>query len=120
MMFFSPPICLKKNLEGLLNHFFYLSLKNDTLDSNFKNKEDTVKREGILNCRNFAWSSFMCMLGFSSAIKGKIISHYLDIGEAMYRLFFNQVVFPRIQNSQQKIFNLLFCRCEPLSNFIKF
>ena len=47
---------------------FYLSLKNDTLDSNLKNKEDTVKREAILNCQNFAWSSFMCMLGLSSVI----------------------------------------------------
>ena len=99
---------------------FYLSLKNDTLDSNLKNKEDTVKREAILNCQNFAWSSFMCMLGLSSVIKGKIISHYPDIGDAMCRLLFYQVIFPRIQNSQQKTFNLLFCRCEPLGNFRKF
>ena len=55
-----------------------------------------------------------------SAIKGKIISHYPDIGDAMCRLLFNQVIFPRIQNSQQKTFNLLFCRCEPLGNFRKF
>ena len=99
---------------------FYLSLKNDTLDSNLKNKEDTVKREAILNCQNFAWSSFMCMLGLSSVIKGKIISHYLDIGDKTCRLLFNQVIFRRIQNSQQKTFNLLFCRCEPLGNFRKF
>ena len=100
--------------------FFYLSMKNDTLDSNLKNKEDTVKREAILNCQNFAWSSFMCMLGLSSAIKGKIISHYPDGGDAMYRGLINQAIFPRIQNSQQKAFNLLFCRCEPLGNFRKF
>ena len=99
---------------------FYLSLKNDTLDSNLKNKEDTVKREAILNCQNFAWSSFMCMLGLSSVIKGKIISHYPDIGDAMCRFLLNQVIFPHIQNSQQKTFNLLFCRCEPLGNFRKF
>ena len=119
-MFFSQLICHKKNLKGLLNHFFYLSLKNGTLDPNLKNKEDTVKREAILNYQNFAWSSFMCMLGLSSAIKGKIISHYPDSGDAMYRLLFNQAIFPRIQNSQQKAFNLLFCRCGPLGNFRKF
>ena len=100
--------------------FFYLSLKNDTLDSILKNKEDTVKREAISNCQNFAWSSFMCMLGLSLAIKGKIISRYPDSGDAVYRLHFNQAIFPRIQNSQQKAFNLLFCRCEPLGNFRKF
>ena len=88
--------------------------------SNLKNKEDTVQREEILNCQNFVWSSFMCMLGLSSAIKGKIISQCHDSGDAMYRLLFNQTIFPHIQNSQQKIFNLLFCRCEPLGNFRKF
>ena len=62
----------------------------------------------------------MCMLGLSSAIKGKIISHYPDSGDAMYRLLFNQANFPRSQNSQQKSFNLMFCRCEPLGNFRKF
>ena len=65
MMSLSKLIYLKKNLKDLLNNFFYLSLKNDTLDSNLKNKEDIVKRETILNCQNFAWSSFMCMLGLS-------------------------------------------------------
>ena len=34
--------------------FFYLNLKNDALDSNLKNKEDTVTREPILNSQNFA------------------------------------------------------------------
>ena len=100
--------------------FFNLSLKNGTIDSNLKNEEDAVKREAILNCQNFAWSSFMCILGLSSAIKGKIISHYPDSGDAMPRLFFNQDMFPHFKNLQQKIFNLLFCRCEPLGNFRNF
>ena len=60
------------------------------------------------------------MQGLSSAIKLKIISHYPESGDAMYRLLFNQAIFPRIQNSQQKTFNLLFCRCEPFGNFRKF
>ena len=38
----------------------------------------------------------------------------------MCELLFNQVIFPHIQNLQQKTFNLLFCRCEPLGNFRKF
>ena len=85
-----------------------------------KNKEYIVKREAILNCQNFAWGSFMCMLGLFSAINGKIISHYPDSSDAMYRLLFNQAIPPRIQNSQPKSFNLLFCRCEPLGNLKKF
>ena len=68
-MSLSKLIYLKKNLKDLLNNFFYLSLKNDTLDSNLKNKEDIVKREAILNYQYFAWSSFMCMLLVSN--KGK-------------------------------------------------
>ena len=38
----------------------------------------------------------------------------------MCELLFNQVIFPHIQNLQQKTFNLLFCRCEALGNFRKF
>ena len=57
----------------------------------------------------------MRMLRLSSAMKGKIVSHYHSSGDVMYRLLFNQTILPRIQNSQQK----MFCRCEPLSNFRK-
>ena len=32
----------EKEPKGSLESFFYLSLKNNTLDSNLKNKEDTV------------------------------------------------------------------------------
>ena len=38
--------------------FFYLSLKNDTLDSNLKNKESAAKREAILICQNFRLKYF--------------------------------------------------------------
>ena len=62
----------------------------------------------------------MCMLGLFSAIKENIISHYPNSSDAMYRLRFNRTIFPRIQNSQQKSFNLLFCRCEPVGHFRKF
>ena len=62
----------------------------------------------------------MSMLTLSLAIKGKIISHYPDSGDAMYKLLFNPAILPTIQNSQQKTFKLLFYRCEPLGNFRKF
>ena len=62
----------------------------------------------------------MCMLGLPSAIKGKIIFLYPDSGNAMHRLLFNQAFLPRIQNSQQKNLNLLFCGCKPLGNVRKF
>ena len=62
----------------------------------------------------------MCILGLSSSIKEKVISHYPDSGGAMHRHLFNQAIFSCIKNLQQKIFNLLFCRCKPLGNFRKF
>ena len=73
-----------------------------------------------MNYQSFSWISSMCMLGLFSAIKENIISHYPNSSDAMYRLRFNRTIFPRIQNSQQKSFNLLFCRCEPVGHFRKF
>ena len=61
----------------------------------------------------------MCMLGFSSAVKGKIVSNYLDNDDAMHRVLFNQTILPRIHNLQHTFFNLLFCVCEPLGNLRK-
>ena len=42
----------------------------------------------------------MCMIGLFSAIKGKYIPIILTL--VMHRRRFNQVIFPRIQSSQQK------------------
>ena len=41
--------------------FFYLNLKNDALDSNLKNKEDTVTREPILNILKILLRVVLCV-----------------------------------------------------------
>ena len=99
--------------------FFYLSLKHATIDLGFKNFSDAVKHEAILNCVNNEWCSFMCLLGLSSVLKSQIHSFYPDIGDLMCKQLFNQVIVPRIQNTQQKCFRILFCRIEPFGSFCK-
>ena len=112
------------------NSFFYLSLKHATIDFGFKNFSDAVNHEVILNCANNEWCSFMCFYVFflcvffmcfmsSSVLKSQIHSFYPDIGGLMCKQLFNQVIVPRIQNTQQKYFRILFCRIEPFGSFCK-
>ena len=110
---------LKEMPKNLAIHFFYLSLKHATIDLGFKNFSDTVKHEAILNCVNNEWRSFMCLLGLSAILKSQIHSFYPDIGDLMCKQLFNQVIVPRIQNTQQKCFRILFCRIEPFGSFCK-
>ena len=58
-------------------------------------------------------------LGLFSVLKSQIHSFYSDIGNLMYKRLFNQVIVPRIQNTQQKCFRILFCRIEPFGSFCK-
>ena len=99
--------------------FFYLSLKHATIDLGFKHFSDAVKHEVVLNCANNEWCSFMCLLGLSSVLKSQIHSLYPDIGDSMCKQLFNQVIVPRIQNTQQKCFRILFCKIEPFGSFCK-
>ena len=48
--------------------------------------------------------------------KSKVNSHYLDNGDAMYRLLSNQTTLPCIENLHQETF----CRYESMGNFRKF
>ena len=61
----------------------------------------------------------MCLLGLSSVLKSQIHSFYPDIGDLMRKQLFNQVIVPRIQNTQQKCFRILFSRTEPIGSFCK-
>ena len=99
--------------------FFYLSLKHATIDLGFKNFSDAVKPEAILNRANNEWYSFMCLFGLSSILKSQIHSFYPDIGDLMCKQLFNQVIVPRVQNTQQKCFCKLFCKIEPFGSFCK-
>ena len=117
---------LKVMPKKLTSYFFYnLSLKHATIDLGmlllnwFKNFSDAIKHEAILNCANNEWWSFMCILGLSSVLKSQIHSFYPDIGDLMCKQLFNQVIVPRIQNTQQKCFRILFCRIEPFGSFCK-
>ena len=56
---------------------------------------------------------------FSSVLKCQIHSFYPDIGHLMCKQLFNQVIVPRIQNTQQKCFRILLCRTEPFGSFCK-
>ena len=59
----------------------------------------------------------MCLLGLSSVLKSQIHSFYPGIGDLMCKQLFNQVIVPRMQNTQQKCFWILFCRIEPFGWF---
>ena len=121
MLLWISRIFLKRcqKTQQFIFFFFHLSLKHATIDLGFKNFSDAVKHEAILNCVNNEWCSFMCLLGLSSVLKSQIHSFYPDIGDLMCKQLFNQVIVPRIQNTQQKCFRILFCRIEPFGSFCK-
>ena len=54
----------------------------------------------LLNTVN-EWCSFMCLLGLSSVLKIQIRSFYPDIVNLMCKELFNQVIVPRIQNTDK-------------------
>ena len=56
-------------------HFFTITIKNYTIDSDLK-IEEAVKFEAQTNCKIKEWSSFLCVLALSSVIKRKIFSHF--------------------------------------------
>ena len=62
-----------------------MSIKNSTIDSDFKN-EEAVKFEAQANCKSKEWSSFPCVLALASAIKRIFFSHFLDCGDEMQRV----------------------------------
>ena len=58
-----------------LKHFFTMSIKNSTIDSDLKN-EEAVKFEAQTNCISIEWSSFLFGLSIVSVIKRKVCSHF--------------------------------------------
>ena len=61
----------------------------------------------------------MCLLGLSLVLNSQVHSFYPDIGDLLCKQLFNQVIVPRIQNTQQKRFRILFWRIEPFGSFCK-
>lgn len=109
----------QKNTKRSLNHFFRLSLKNATLDHCANDNLGAVKNEAILNCKNFEWCSFMCLLGLSSVLKGQIFSFFPKFGDTDHRNLFNSHIKPRVTNVQQKCFKILFCRNEVFGDYAR-
>ena len=66
-------------------HFFTMSIKNSSIDSDLKN-EEAVKFEAQTNCKSKEWSSFLCVLALASVIKRKIFSHFPDCRDEMQRV----------------------------------
>ena len=102
-----------------LHYFFCLSLKGATIDHFSNDNIGAVKNEAILNCKDFEWSSFMCLLGLSSVLKGHVLSFYPDVGDFNHKHLFNCHITPRTSSINQKCCRILFCRNEPFGTFVK-
>lgn len=71
---FYPCVCVKQSTR------FWLS--GDQLD----------KKEGVLNCCDKKWSSFLCVLGLASLSNKNIYSYYPDCGEQRFKLLVTCIV----------------------------
>ena len=61
-------LSLSQTFEKAEMHFFTMSIKNSSIDSDLKN-EEAVKFEAQTNCKSKVWSSFLCVLALASVIK---------------------------------------------------
>ena len=65
-------LSLSQTFEKAETHFFTMSIKNSTIDSDLKN-EEAVKFKAQTNSKSKEWSSFLCVLALASVIKIKNI-----------------------------------------------
>ncbi len=92
-----------------INNLLPMSASKACIDADLT-KDNLVKHEAILNCEAKKWSSFLCILGLSSALCRNIYTYYPDCGEDRYKLFFNGLIHPR-QNARKGLYDIhvLFC-----------
>ena len=90
-------------------HFFTMSIKNSTIDNDWKN-EEAVKFEAQTNCKSKEYSSFLCVLALASVIKRKIFFNFPDCGDEMQRVLRNQVICPRAECLSEVPLHVLFCK----------
>ena len=109
----------QKDKIRLLHYSFCLRLKSATQDHSSNDNIGAVKNEAILNCKDSQWSSFMCLLGLSSVLKGKILTYYPDISDFNHKHSLNCLITPRTSNINQKCFRILFCRNGAFGAFVK-
>ena len=103
-----------------LHYFFCLSLKGATIYHLSNDNIAAMKNEEILNCKDFEYSSFMCLLGLSTVQKGQVfLSFYPDVGDFNHKHLFNCHIIPRTSSINQKCLRILFCCNEPFGTFVK-
>ena len=102
-------LSLSQTFEKAETHFFTMSIKNDTIDSDLKS-EEAVKFEAQTNCKSKEWSSFLCVLALASVMKRKIFFHFSDCGDEMQRVLRNQVICPRAECLSEVPLHVLFCK----------
>ena len=94
-------------------------LKSATIDHFFNENIGVVKNEAFLNWKDFEWSSFLCLLGLFSVLKGQILSYYPDVSNVSHKHLSNCHIAPRTSNIKQKCFRILICCNEAFSTFFK-
>lgn len=77
-----------------LNNLLPWCVSKECLDTG-ATKDDLVRQEAILNCFDGKWSSFLCILGLSSALNRNIFTYYPDCGQLRCKLLFSCMVKPR-------------------------
>ena len=71
-------LSLSQTFEKAETHFFTMSIKNSTIDSDLKN-EEAVKFKAQTNSKSKEWSSFLCVLALASVIKKNIFLYLSEV-----------------------------------------
>lgn len=95
------------------SHFFTMSIKNATIDSDLKN-EAAVRYEALLNCKDKEWSSFLCILALSTVVCRKIVTLFPDCGDAMQKVLRSSMIFPRQECVSDTPLYILHCKLDRL------
>ena len=75
-------LSLSQTFEKVETHLFTMSIKNSTIDSDFKS-EKAVNFKAQTDCKSKERSSFLCVLALASVIKRNIFSHFPDCRDKM-------------------------------------
>ena len=77
-----------------------------------------MKNEAILNCKDFEWSNFICLLGLFSVLKDQVLTYYHDVVDAIINIYL--IVAPLQELIiLNKCFRILFRGNESFGTFVK-
>ena len=99
----SHPLILSLNTGGVFRnpeHLFHLAMSFDAAEFYKEGLTSAILAEAKLNANNYNFSSFICILGLSSALKQKIecfcpIETTTNGSHSASEVLFNQSVYPR-------------------------